>query len=199
MLPIAKEFQSTFLVFTTVLVGIQMWLGVSATILWSVWLVFVFFVRDFHRNIPPVPLANISPVDGVISAAGLCHDPFLGRQAFAYTINQFFWGEFNIHSPTEGKVEQLWVRTPSSKEKSLAFWVRTDEYDDVVVHIELHSPLQHASTTLHPGERVGQGRRCGFAASGCRVHVYLPPETQAVAQVNDKVIAGRRIIANFIH
>ena len=199
MLPIAREFRGVFLLGTLILLGLQMKLGLTVAVLWLVWLPFAFFVRDFHRKIPPIPLANISPIDGIVIEVAACKDPFLDRQALCYTILQSKWGEFNMHSPTEGKIEQLWVRDPIKNHKSLAFWIKTDEQDDVVVHIELHSRWQRASTTLHPGERVGQGRRCGFAASKCRVHVYLPADAQSVAQVQDKVIAGRNIIAKFVH
>lgn len=198
MLPIAKEFQSLFLVGTLVLFGLQMWVGPAATVLWLFWLIFVFFVRDFHRDIPPIPLANISPIDGVVTDIAVANDPFIDRQALRYTILQSKWGEFNLHSPTEGKVEQLWVQGPNGNSKALVFWLQTDEQDDVVVHIELNSGFQHASTTLHPGERVGQGRRCGFVARECRVHIYLPQTSKAIAQENDKVIAGKNIIAKFI-
>ncbi len=176
-----------------------MWLGAVTTPIWIVWLFFGFLVRDFHRNVPPIPLANISPIDGVITDIGTCQDPFIDRTAVFYTIEQSSWGEFNIHSPAEGKVQQLWVHNPNGDEKVLAFWIQTDEQDDVVVHIELNSVWQRASTTLHPGERVGQGRRCGFAARGCRVHVYLPQNAQVVAGKEDKVIAGKNVIANFVH
>ena len=199
MLPIAKEFQSLFLIGTLIIVGVQMWVDPIASILWVFWLIFVFFVRDFHRAIPPIPLANISPVDGVITEVTVAEDPFLQRQALRYTIQQSKWGEFNMHSPAEGKVEQLWVQDPNGGSKALVFWVQTDEQDDVLVHVELNSKFQHASTTLHPGERVGQGRRCGFVARECRVYVYMPENTQPVAKVHDKVIAGRNVIANFIH
>ena len=199
MLPIAKEFQGIFLFSTIILIGIQMWIGPVATLLWVFWLAFGFLVRDFHRDIPPIPLANISPVDGTVIAVNKCNDPYLDRPALCYTLQQSRWGEFNFHSPTEGKVEQLWVQDPNNHAKALAFWVRTDEDDDVIVHIELNSRLQYASTALHPGERVGQGRRCGFAGHGCRVYVYLPQSTKAVAQVEDNVTAGRNIIAKFVH
>ena len=198
MLPIAKEFQTLFLFGTLLLIGVQMWVGPVATVLWLFWLIFVFFVRDFHRTIPPIPLANISPVDGVVAEIAVTKDPYLDRQALCYTIKQSKWGEFNMHSPTEGKVEQLWVQAPNGNSKALVFWIQTDEQDDVLVHIELNSGFQHASTTLHPGERVGQGRRCGFVARECRVHVYMPDNSQPVAQVHDKLIAGKNIIAKFI-
>lgn len=199
MLPIAREFQGVFLLSALVLIALQISIGPIATILWLLWLGFGFVVRDFHREIPPIPLANISPVDGVVVAVTDCNDPFLNRSALCYTLQQSKWGEFNFHSPTEGKVEKLWIQEPDNHAKALAFWLRTDEDDDVVVHIELNSRVQYASTTLHPGERVGQGRRCGFAAWGCRVHVYLPQGARAVAQARENLVAGKNIIAKFVH
>ena len=199
MFPIAKEFQSIFIVFSLIVIGAQLLSVPHALLLWVPWVVLVFFIRDFHRNIPPIPLANISPVDGVIVEISETNDPFLERQSCRYTIIQNAWGEYNLHSPTEGKVEQLWVQDPVTKNKGLVYWVRTDEDDDVVVHIELKSPFQHASTVLHPGERVGQGRRCGFTAMRCKVHIYFPNNVQRQAQVNDRVTAGKHVIANFVH
>ena len=199
MLPIAREFRALFFIGTLVLITLQVWVGPPATVLWIFWLIFVFFVRDFHRIIPPIPLANISPVDGTVNEFTVTHDPYLQRQALRYTIRQSKWGEFNLHSPTEGKVQQLWVQEPNGDGKALAFWIQTDEQDDVVVHVELNSGFQHASTTLHPGERVGQGHRCGFIARECKVHIYMPEKSLPAAQVNDKVLAGRNIIAKLNH
>ena len=199
MLPVAREFQTLFIYGTLTLVGVQIFVGSAVSFLWIPWLAFFFFIRDFRREIPPIPLANISPIDGVISEVTNIQDPFLNRLACRYTILQSSLGEFNLHSPTEGKVEQLWVSDPVENTKALVFWIRTDEQDDVIVHVELSSPFQHASTTLHPGERVGQGRRCGFVALGCKVHVYLPKNVQNKGHVGDRVIAGKNIIASFVH
>lgn len=199
MFPVAKELQSIFILGTLIIIGLQFFNGGYAVFLWIPWLVLTFLIRDFHRDIPPIPLAAISPVDGVVQDIREAHNPYLDQPCCCYTIQQFRLGEFNMHSPVEGKVEQLWVRYPNTEQKALAFWTRTDEKDDVVVHIELNSNLQHGSTALHPGERVGQGRRCGFVAMGCRVHVYLPERIQRVAQVGDKVTAGKNILAQFVH
>ena len=199
MLPIAREFQRVFILGTLLLLLLQFWQVEIFILPWVAWLLFAFFVRDFNREVPPNPLAAISPVDGTISAVEPQFDPFLNRPATRYSLKQYSLGEFNLHSPTEGKIEQLWVTEPSAKKKALAFWIKTDEDDDVVVHVELNSFIQHASTTLHPGERVGQGRRCGFVAPGCKVHIYLPENTQKVAKVSDKIVAGRSVISNYIH
>jgi phosphatidylserine decarboxylase len=199
MLPIAREFQRIFIVGTLALILLQAWWETFFILPWLAWLVFAFMVRDFNRDVPPNPLATISPVDGIVSAIEIHNDPFLNRPSLRYTLRQYALGEFNLHSPTEGKIEQLWVRDPIERKKALAFWLITDEKDNVVVHVELNSFIQHASTTLHPGERVGQGRRCGFVAPGCKVHIYLPENIKKVAKVGDKMVAGRSIISNYIH
>ena len=199
MLPIAKEFQSIFIFGTLILIGVQFIFASYVSFLWLPWLLFAFLVRDFHRDVPPIPLAAISPVDGVVEDISETNNPYLEQPCFCYTVLQSRSGEFNMHSPIEGKVEQLWVRYPNSDNKALSYWVRTDEDDDVVVHVELNSAWQHGGTVLHPGERVGQGQRCGFVAMGCKVHIYLPERIQRVAQIGDKVTAGKNILAQFIH
>jgi len=178
---------------------VQFILGSHVSYLWIFWLLFAFLIRDFHRDIPPIPLAVISPVDGVVEDISQITNPYLKKPSSCYTIRQSLFGEFNMHSPAEGKVEQLWVRYPNSERKALSYWIHTDEHDDIVVHVELNTKWQHGGTALHPGERVGQGRRCGFVAAGCRVHVYLPEKMQREAQVGDRVVAGRNILAHIVH
>ena len=199
MLPIAKELQTVFIYGTLILIGVPFVFGPYALLLWIPWLIFCFFIRDFHRAIPPIPLASISPVDGVVTHIEQVQNPFIDQVCCCYTIQQSPWGEFNLHSPVEGKVEQLWVTDSGSRNKALVFWVQTDEKDDVVVHVRLDSVFQHGSTALHPGERVGQGRRCGFVAAGCKVNIYLPKNVQQIAVVGDKVTAGKNILTQFIH
>ena len=199
MLPIAKELQSIFIFGTLILIGVQFIIGSFAAFIWLPWLIFAFLIRDFHRDIPPIPLATISPVDGMVQDIREITNPYLDRPCCCYTILQLTLGEFNLHSPVEGKVEQLWVRYPNSDKKALSYWIKTDENDDLVVHVELDGNWQHGSAALHPGERVGQGRRCGFVAMRCKVHIYLPERVQRVAQIGDKVIAGKNILAQFLH
>ena len=146
----------------------------------------------------PVHWRISSPVDGRILSIEEDHDPHLQRQSTVYTIQQFLTGEFNVHSPTEGKLQELWVQQ-QGRSKSLSFWVETDEHDQVVLEINLASRLQHASTHIHPGERIGQGERLGFTAIACLVKVYLPVTVKRVGCVGDKVIAGHDTLANFTH
>ena len=198
MLPIAREFQALFVFWTIVCVAVTLFSDGLVVWLWSVWLLFVCIVRDFRRRVPASPLATISPVDGRITDIPPGYDSYLERDAVIYTIQQSLVGEFNLHSPAEGKVRQLWLQS-AEQTKCLSFWTQTDEQDDVVLEIALHAVAQHASTNIHPGERVGQGQRCGFAAFACTVKVYLPANVKRVGCVNNRVIAGTDTLANFSH
>jgi len=199
MISVAKEIQPLFIICTLILVGVQFTFGGYVTLLWLPWFAFAFLIRDFHRDIPPIPLAIISPVDGVVQAISHVRNPWLDQVSCCYTLAQSRLGEFNLHSPSEGKLEQLWVRHPQDHKKALSLWIKTDEQDDVVVHVEFNSRWQHGGTALHPGERIGQGQRCGFAALGCKVNVYLPEHVNPVAQVGEKVTAGKNILAQLVH
>lgn len=196
MLPVAKEFQAAFVILTLILISVHLFFDPAPYFLWVPWLIFLLFIRDFRRESPPIPQAVISPADGKITDVIETQDPFLDRLSNRYSLDQSLWGEFNIHTPVEGRVEQLWVYNTKKQRKCLAFSIQSDEEGLVVVEIELKSNFQHASTHIHPGERVGQGKRCGFAALGCKVHIYLPRNTRPVGQIDDRVKAGRDVMAN---
>jgi len=198
MLPVAREFQTLVIIFTLVSIGLS---GVEIfdhVWIWSLWIIVIFFVRDFRRRTPADPLANISPVDGRIVNIENDFDPHLQRQSIIYTIRQSMIGEFNLHSPAEGKLRELWVKKPQHG-KTLSFWIETDGQDQIVLEINLQSVIQHVSTHTHPGERIGQGERLGFTAIACLIRVYLPVSVKRVGCVGDKVIAGQDTLANFTH
>ena len=198
MLPVAREFQTLALIGTLLSIMLSLFAVFDLMWIWCIWAILIWFVRDFRRRVPASPLANISPVDGRILSIEEDHDPHLQRQSTVYTIQQFLTGEFNVHSPTEGKLRELWVQQ-QGRSKSLSFWMETDEHDQVVLEINLASMLQHASTHIHPGERIGQGERLGFTAIACLVKVYLPVTVKRVGCIGDKVIAGHDTLANFTH
>ena len=195
MLPVAREFQAVFVFITLILIGVHFILEPAPYYLWVPWLVLLLFIRDFRRESPPIPQAIISPADGKIIEVIQTQDPFLDRLSNRYTLDQNTMGEFNIHTPIEGRVDQLWVYNTKKQRKCLAFSIQSDEEGVVVVEIELKPYIQHASTHIHPGERVGQGKRCGFAAMGCKVHIYLPKTATSVGHNEDQVKAGRDVLA----
>ena len=201
MIPIAKEARLPLLVLGVLLVFVDYHTDSAA--MWLAWLIFaalLFLLRDFKRTVPAIPLAVVSPVDGKVEEIEETRDPYLERTAQAIRLRQFVLGEFNVHSPIEGKIQNLWARSLTSPQHSqLAIWVQTDECEDVVVEVDLRSMLRHATCHVNAGERVGQGQRCGLMAMACEVQIYLPTTARITAKEGQSVRAGSDKLAEFVH
>lgn len=201
MIPIAKEVRLVILVIGIALAAVQYQL--DTVVLWPVWLVFsflIFLFRDCRRQVPAIPLAIISPIDGKVIKIEEAYDPYLNRTACCIHLRQAMLGEFNVHSPVEGKVQNLWVHSPTNPDISqLAIWAQTDEEDDAVLTANLNSVLQHASCSVSVGEKLGQGQRCGFIALASDVTLYLPVSAHIAIKVGQSVRAGSDKLAEFIH
>ena len=201
MLPIAREARWFLLIASLGAIYLQsLTFPEPNWLLWIVLAVLFFLFRDFHREVPPIPLAVISPVDGKIVSIEQANDPYAEREALVITIQQSYLGEYNFHSAVEGKIQQLWVRKSKNGDvPALVLWTSTDEDDDAVVFVDLRSKLKRATTSVHPGERIGQGQRCGLVGVGCKVKVYLPANAKPSIEYGQKVVAGEQILAHFVH
>ncbi len=198
---IAKEARP-FLLVIGVIIALAHY-KVSLALVWPAWLFFIillFLFRDFKRTVPPIPLAVVSPIDGKVIEVKEAHDPYLDRPAQGIHMRQSILGEFNVHSPVEGKVQNLWVNSPTTPVYTqLAIWIQTDELDDVVMAANLKSVLRHASCQISAGEKLGQGQRCGLIAFACEVVIYLPATANIAIKVGQLVRAGSDKLAEFVH
>ncbi|MCO6411892.1 MAG: phosphatidylserine decarboxylase [Thiogranum sp.] len=170
---------------------------------WSIpfWLACLFIVyvfRDPYREIPSNPLAVVSPADGVVTAVGEAHDPYLDRDAVRLTVEMGHLGVFSTRSPVEGKI--LEPRNSSDGDNQPhGVWLKTDENDDLVVVMH-RGPLHNLPRCfVRIGERVGQGQRCGYIQMGGRVEVYLPPNSRTQVEPGSHVRAGSDVIATLVH
>ena len=82
---------------------------------------------------------------------------------------------------------------------SNAFHIRTDERDDIVLVITRGEWGGNVSIAYNPGERIGQGRRIGYANFGCSARLYLPAGSQLAVAAGDKVAAGSSVVAMLVH
>ena len=175
----------------------------SLAVVWPAWLLFVillFLFRDFKRTVPAIPLAIVSPIDGKVIEVKESYDPYLDRPAQGIYLRQSILGELNVHSPIEGKVQNLWVNSPTTPiYPQLAIWIQTDELDDAVMAANLNSVLRHASCSITAGEKLGQGQRCGFIAFACEVIIFLPATANITIKVGQSVRAGSDKLAEFVH
>jgi len=159
----------------------------------------VYLFRDPEREIPPVPLAVVSPCDGTVIAVEATYDPYLGRDSIRISIRMSRTGVFTTRSPVEGKVLEPTNVVTGGDTMPHGVWLKTDEDDDIVVVMN-KGPLGNAPRCyVRFGERVGQGQRCGFIHLGSRVDLYLPPNSKVKVTVGDQVSAGSDVLATLVH
>jgi phosphatidylserine decarboxylase len=204
MLPLAPEGRP-FVTLAAVVVAVThaVW-GVAAWPSWILLLLAFLVFRDFSRAVTPHALAVVSPVDGVVTDVEEHRNPFLNRKARRVSLRQSGLGEFNVHSPVEGRVQERWWPGREGVGEGVppnqfAVWVRTDEEDDVVLAAELGRRPHFLRCGVQAGERMGQGRRCGFMGFGLPVHVYLPENSRVEVKVGQRVRAASDIIGVLIH
>jgi phosphatidylserine decarboxylase len=165
---------------------------------WGLSLLILVMFRDPERDIPSQPMAVVSPADGRITAVTNTRDPYLDRDSIRVTLQMNPWGVFTTRSPVEGKVLQP-PSLPEDARMPHGVWLQTDEGDDVVM-VMMRGRLHTAPRCdIRIGERVGQGKRCGFVHLGGQIDVYLPERSRLDVTVGDWVRSGSDVIATLQH
>lgn len=198
------------------LILLLLWLGIALVLIlaeaWSyslpvliLALVTAYLFRDLPRHVPPKPNALVSPLDGTILSVETGHDPYVEREAIRIEALTHWNGPYVLRSPMEGKVVEQWFSPGSRAEDGspsapmMAMWIRSDEEDDLVMVVTPRSHRLRMSCQAHAGERVGQGRRCGFVPLGARIEVFLPVNSRVQVEPGQKVSAGDSILAQLVH
>lgn len=170
--------------------------------LWVAALFFTFLFRDPERAVSGGALEVLSPVDGVVTAVETGRDPYLDRAAVIVRINTSLLGSYATRSPVEGKVMQRWyepMRRQDTVGQAHGIWLQTDEGDNVVLAMDPYLHLMQARCSAQPGERVGQGHRCGFIPFGARIEVFLPANSRIDVAPGVRLKAGTDVIARLVH
>ncbi len=167
--------------------------------------VLIVYFRDPPRDAPSLPLALICPLDGKVTAAGSSHDPWLGRESVRVGLATGLLDVHSLFSPIEGKLIEQWTHPKHEDGKEtrianmLAYQIRTDEGDDVVLEIAQGPWRGPVRFPYQPGERVGHGRRVGYAPLGCRINVYAPATSQVQVTAGEHATAASTILAMLVH
>jgi phosphatidylserine decarboxylase len=114
----------------------------------------------------------------------------------------YWYGIYALRSITEGKIMQHWLHHPDDKHQGHlqhAIWIQTDEGDDVVVALHAGGHFRQMHCYAAAGERIGQGKRCGFIPFGTTVDVYLPTKARSALSIGDSVSGGSDLIAELVH
>ena len=174
--------------FMGLLASLPVWLAAVAVIV---------LYRDPERHIPSQPLSVVSPADGRITSVTHTRDPYLDRASLMISIDMNPLGVFTTRSPVEGKVLEPPAHPGEADPHGV--WLQTDEQDDIVVVMNRGRLNNKPRCYIGFGERVGQGRRCGYVHWGGRVDVYLPDYCRPAVEENAQVLGGRDIIATLVH
>ncbi len=173
-------------------------------ITWPSWLLVLglgWLLRDPQCSTPASPLGIVAPVDGKVTAVEITKDPYLSRDSLKISIRMPLYGTFTMRSVTEGNIIQYWMdeTIPRCSGHTHAVWLQTDEEDDVVLALHSGRFFGRIACYLSTGDRVGQGRRCGYIPLGTQLDIYLPEDCPAKVRPGDKVRGGESILAQFIH
>ncbi|WP_019625561.1 phosphatidylserine decarboxylase [Thioalkalivibrio sp. ALJT] len=172
-------------------------LGLFMVIL-TVFLMAVF--RDLRRNAPvPAPaLGVIAPADATVEAVTEARDPFTGKPAVCIRLRQRRLGEYNVHAPQEAEIrERVWpgkeTDTPpdAQLEGRLAYALENDEGVRMTLALSVdHWPRMIRMQDNIPGNRLGRGKRMGFAGFGGRFEIWLPEGAHVMVEPGQHVLAG---------
>lgn len=161
--------------------------------------VVLYLFRDPVRSVPATPLAVVSPVDGsVLSVAHRPH-PWLEGEGLQIRLRMSPLGVYSVRSPVEGKVLTQWFPgDPHGAPGCFTQWTRTDEGDDLLLALT-RTRFAAVQCDVAPGERIGQGQRCGFVTFGTRVELWLPPSARPEVAAGDSVLSGTSVLASLRH
>jgi phosphatidylserine decarboxylase len=160
-----------------------------------------YLFRDPQRRVPAVPLGIVSPCEGTVLSTGAAPDPWLERDALRIRLRMSWLDPYSLFSPTEGKVMKHWCKGADAERSWFRWgtrhtvWLQTDEGDDVVLSVAVTHSLGKLRFYFNPGERIGQGQRCGFLFFGGRAELFLPRTTFAECEAGQDVAAANEILA----
>lgn len=204
--PIAREGHGLLLLVAGCAAVLHVFLGFYAALpAWCLLGLLAYQFRDPTQTPPSLPLAIVSPIHGRITTSGPVRDPWLKRDSESIAITTGMLDIRSIYAPIEGKIIEQWTAIPDAgpgdkcPEHSTAFHIQTDERDDVVLVLTRGEWGGRLSITYNPGERIGQGRRIGYANFGCSARLFLPAGSQLEVAAGDKVAAGSSVVAMLIH
>ncbi len=168
--------------------------------LWLLCLGLVFLFRDPNRDVSSIPLAIVSPADGVISQVDVIADPYLDRTAAHIVIDMNHWGVFSTRSPVEGKVIDIKdCPYDGATRRPHGVWIKTDENDDLVVTMYRGPMNSVPRCSVGIGDKVGQGQRCGYIRFGGRVEMFLPENSRLAVESGSRLKAGSTVVATLVH
>ena len=175
------------------------WWIALVPLLAAVMLILLF--RDPRRQVPPVPLGVVSPVDGEVVDVDTTNRCVVQGEAYRVRIRIDALGTYSARSPIEGwvmdlrpKAEGVGADCPAN-----ALWIESDERNSVVLQFHEYRFGLAPKAFLQFGERVGQGQRCAYIRLARYAEVYVPIGGRVKVEPGQRVLAGSDLIGTVPH
>lgn len=174
---------------------------VAGFVILAVAILLVLLLRDPQRSIPSAPAGLVSPIHGRVVSVDQLKDIWLKRPTQRVRLRMSPLDIYSLRCPVEGKVmdQRSGRDLKDSSIRQYAFWIRTDEGDDIVISIRMGWLPRRARLYVQCGERLGQGQRCGYIYLGGEVDVWLPENCRLEVEPGQPVKSGSMLIARLVH
>ncbi|MEX2515829.1 MAG: phosphatidylserine decarboxylase [Gammaproteobacteria bacterium] len=199
---IAREGWPTLILLAVIALIAKLTLGlVAGGILLVLMLLVMILLRDPPRAVPAIPLGVVSPLHGRVIAVDHLTDIWLKRSSIRLRLRMSPLNIFSLRSPVEGKImDQRSGRDPDNPDiRQYAFWIKTDEGDDVIMSIRMNWWPKRLKLYVQCGERLGQGQRCGYLYFGGEVDIWLPEQFRVDVIHGQTVRAGSMLLGKLVH
>jgi phosphatidylserine decarboxylase len=207
MFQFAREgypFISIFLLITIVTAVFGMaWISAVAFIL----TIFMFyFFRDPDRVTTEDDNAFYAPADGkVISIGETQEDEFLKAAALKISI---FMSPLDVHinrAPCAGTVKDVmhkpgkfynaYTDDAAILNEHISMLLHSSTHGDIVVKQIAGAVARRCVCRANPGTTLAQGERYGIIKFSSRADIFLPLDTLVKVKLNDRVTAGKTVLA----
>jgi phosphatidylserine decarboxylase len=167
-------------------------------------LFFLAFFREPHRNIPGTNNLILAPADGKVVQVKKIDDPDIGDESTQISI---FMSVFDVHInwvPVEGEVLAVNYRKGSflnaldhraSDENERTTIIFDSEFGKIKVRQIAGLLARRIICYAHTGFHLKAGDRLGFIMFGSRMDVILPDSIQPTVHKNERVVGSKTEIA----
>lgn len=167
----------------------------------------LFFFRDPPRKVTATPNEFVAPADGtIVGIEDLADTPHYNGRCRRVSI---FLSVLSVHinrAAFEGTVTDIKYKPgafvdarradSSERNESNAVWMDT-AHGPVTVRQISGAVARRIVCPIKVGEKLAKGEKFGMIKLGSRTELYLPPDTEVCAKLNDKVYAGSSTLGRF--
>lgn len=198
---IAREGWPLLILIASLALLLKLYSLTAGFVILGLFAVLLVLFRDPMRVIPSAPSGLVSPIHGRVVSIDHVHDNWLDRPATHIRLRMSPLDIYSLRCPIEGKVmDQRSGRDHENPGiRQYAFWIRTDEGDDIVVSIRMGWLPKRACLYVQSGERLGQGQRCGYLYLGGEVDLWLPEQLRLDVESGQRIVGGSILLGKLVH